>query len=93
MEGFQQISRNQDKSFHQPVQPIVKGYVEGLKENPFLGKPLEKELSGYYPLRSKKFRIIDTINADDHVIQIHYVGHGKDAYELSRELLSHEKDA
>jgi len=56
MEGFQQISRNQDKSFHQPVQPIVKGYVEGLKENPFLGKPLEKELSGYYPLRSKKLR-------------------------------------
>ena len=93
MEGFQQISRNQDKSFHQPVQPIVKRYVEGLKENPFLGKPLEKELSGYYPLRSKKFRIIDTINADDHMMQIHYVGRRKDVYELSRELLSHEKDA
>ncbi|MGE5311348.1 MAG: type II toxin-antitoxin system RelE family toxin [Nitrospirota bacterium] len=54
---------------------------------------MEKELSGYYPLRSKRFRIIDTINADDHVIQIHCVGHRKDAYELSRELLSHEKDA
>jgi len=44
-------------------------------------------------LNSLKFRIIDTINADDHMIQIHYVGRRKDVYELSRELLSHEKDA
>ena len=75
MEDFQQISRNQDKSFHQPVQPVVNGYVEGLKENPFLGKLLEKEFSGYYSLRSERFRIIYTINADDHMIQIHYVSH------------------
>jgi mRNA-degrading endonuclease RelE of RelBE toxin-antitoxin system len=93
MEDFQQISRNQDRWFHQQVQPVVKGYVEGLKENPFLRKPLEKKLSGYYSLRSKRFRIISTIDGDNHVIQIRYVGRRRDVYELLRELLSREKDA
>jgi len=90
---YSQTSRDQVRSLHPRVKPVVKGYIERLKENPFLGKPLEKELSGYYSLRSKRFRIIYTIDDNNHMIQVHYVGHRKDVYELFRELLSREKDA
>jgi len=90
---YSQTSRNQVRSLHPQVKPVVKGYVERLKENPFLGKPLEKELSGYYSLRSKRFRIIYTIDDDHQMIQVHHVGHRKDVYELFRELLSRKKDA
>ena len=90
---YSQTSRNQVTSLHPQVKPVVKGYVERLKEDPFLGKPLEKELSGYYSVRSKRFRIIYTIDDDNHMIQFHYVGRRKDVYELFRELLSREKDA
>ena len=89
---YSQTSRDQVRSLHPRIKPVVKGYVERLKENPFLGKPLERELSGYYSLRSKRFRIIYTINDDNHVIQIYYVGHRRDVYQLFRELLSREKD-
>jgi mRNA interferase RelE/StbE len=90
---YSQTSRNQVSSLNPQVKPVVKGYVERLKENSFLGKPLEKEVSGYYSLRRKRFRIIYTIDDDNHMIQVHYVGHRKDVYELFRELLSREKDA
>jgi mRNA interferase RelE/StbE len=73
------------------VKPVVKGYLEKLKENPFLGKPLEKELSGYYSLRSKRFRIIYWIDHSHKLIQVHYVGHRRDVYELFREVLHRER--
>jgi mRNA interferase RelE/StbE len=73
------------------VKPVVKGYLEKLKENPFLGKPLEKELSGYYSLRSKRFRIIYRIDHSHKLIQVHYVGHRRDVYELFREVLHRER--
>jgi len=47
---YSQTSRNQVSSLNPQVKPVVKGYVERLKENSFLGKPLEKELSGVIAL-------------------------------------------
>ena len=90
---YSHTSRDQIRSLHPQVKPVVKGKVERLKENPFLGKPLEKELSGYYSLRSKRFRISYRIDHDNHLIQVYYVGHRRDVYQLFRELLSREKEA
>ncbi len=58
-----------------------------LKENPFVGKALEKELSGYYSLKSKRFRIIYKIVHQSHIVQIHYIGHRKDIYEIFKDIL------
>ena len=89
---YSRTSRNQIKALHPQVTPVAKKYVERLKENPFLGKSLEKELSGYYSLRSKRFRIIYTGDHDSHIVQAHYVGHRRDVYELFRELLDIKKE-
>ena len=87
---YSQTSRDQIKSLHPHIKPIVKASIQKLKENPFQGKALEKELSGYYSVRTKRFRIIYDINNRKHTVQIHYVGHRKDIYELFKEFLANE---
>ena len=85
---YSQTSRDQIRSLHPYIKPIVKTGIQELKANPFEGKALEKELSGYYSLSTKRFRVIYDINDQNHVVQIHYVGHRKDIYRLFKEFLS-----
>jgi len=54
----------------------------------YLGKALEKDLSGYHSLRTRKFWVIYKIDNHDHIVQIHYVGHRKDVYELFKEFFA-----
>jgi mRNA-degrading endonuclease RelE of RelBE toxin-antitoxin system len=70
------------------VKRAIKAQTQKLKKNPFLGKALERELAGYHSLRTKRFRIIYKIDQKNGIIQIHYVGHRKDVYELFKEYLS-----
>ena len=87
---YSETSRKQIKSLHPDIKSSVKAHIQKLRDNPHSGKPLEKELSGYHSLRTKRFRIIYKINHNKQIVQIHYVGHRKDVYELFRELLAKE---
>jgi mRNA interferase RelE/StbE len=84
---YSETSRNQIRRLHPQIKTAVKSSLKKLQEDPFKGKSLEKELSGYLSLRTKRFRVIYRINPDDRVLEIHYVGHRKDIYELFREAL------
>ena len=83
-------SREQIRSLHPQIKSSIKAHIQKLRDTPYSGKPLEKELSGYHSLRTKRFRILYKIDHDKKIVQIHYVGHRKDVYELLRELLSNE---
>ncbi|MBI4764903.1 MAG: type II toxin-antitoxin system RelE/ParE family toxin [Deltaproteobacteria bacterium] len=85
---YSETSGRQIKSLHPGLKPLIKKHIEDLKEKPFLGKPLERELSGYYSLRTKKFRIIYDVDQEKHIIRIHYLGPRKDIYELFRQWLA-----
>jgi len=87
---YSETSREQIRSLHPHIKSSIKVHIQKLSDNPYSGKPLEKELSGYHSLRTKRFRIIYKIDHDKKIVQIHYVGHRKDVYELLRELLSNE---
>ena len=87
---YSQTSRKQIRSLHPQIKPIVKSHIQKLKENPFIGKSLERELSDYYSLRMKKFRVIYEIDHQNHIVQIHYVGHRKDIYEVFKNFLTNE---
>jgi mRNA interferase RelE/StbE len=87
---YSETSRKQIKSLHPQIKPTVKSQIKALKDNPYVGKVLEKELSGYYSLRMKKFRVIYEIDHQKHIVQIHYVGHRKDIYEIFRDFLINE---
>ena len=67
---YSQTSGKQIKSLHPVLKPLVKKLIEDLKETPFLGKPLERELSGYYSLRAKKFRIVYDVDQENHIVRI-----------------------
>lgn len=87
---YSETSREQIRKLHPQIKVAVKLSIESLQENPFIGKWLEKELSGYLSIHMKRFRIIYKINQDDLRVEIHYVGHRKDIYELFRESLADE---
>lgn len=87
---YSQTSRNQIRSLHPQIKPIVKSHIQKLKDNPYTGKVLERELSGYYSLRMSRFRVIYKIDHQNHIVQIYYVGHRKDIYEAFKEFLAKE---
>ncbi len=87
---YSETSRDQIRSLHPQIKPIVKPRIQILKENPYVGKVLERELSGYYSLKMRRFRVIYEIDHQNHIVQIHYVGHRKDIYEVFKNFLEKE---
>ena len=85
---YSQTSRDQIRSLHPQIKPLVKSHIQKLKENPYEGKGLEKELSGYYSIRLKRFRAIYKIDHQNHIVQVHYVGHRKGIYEAFKDILA-----
>ena len=85
---YSEASKRQIKRLHPQIKPIVKSKIEELQENPFSGKWLEKELSGYLSIQAKRFRVIYRIKDNDQTVEVYYVGHRKDIYELFRGAIS-----
>jgi len=84
---YSETSRKQIKALHPDIKPVIKSRLQKLKSNPYTSKELQRELSGYYSLRARRFRIIYKINGNDKVLEVHSVGHRKDIYEVFRESL------
>lgn len=82
---YSQTSREQIKSLHPEIKSVMKSRIQRLKENPFAGKSLERELSGYRSLRAKRFRIIYKVREKEQVVEIYHLGRRKDIYQLFRE--------
>lgn len=55
--------------------------IEALKDNPHLGKPLTRELTGRYSYKIGVYRIIYTIKEDDKVVSIINAGHRATIYQ------------
>lgn len=79
---YSDTSRKKIKKLHPQIKPRVKAKLEQIGENPYIGKYLERELSGYLSFRARRYRIIYRIREDELEVEIHYVGHRKDIYEL-----------
>jgi mRNA-degrading endonuclease RelE of RelBE toxin-antitoxin system len=85
---YSETSGKQIRTLPPQPKPLIRKHLEELKESPFLGKPLERELSGFHSLRINKFRVLYDIDHEKKLIRIHYVGYRKNIYELFRKLLS-----
>jgi len=66
----------------------VKQALTELRQNPFTGKDLQEELSGFKSRRLKQYRIIYNINEEENFIQIYHIGQRRDVYEQFRRLLT-----
>lgn len=58
----------------------IASMVEELKDNPFTGKPLTRDLTGRFFLRVGIFRIIYSVNNKDKTIHILTAGHRSSVY-------------
>ena len=79
--SYSETTLKQIKKLHPYLKPIIKAKIEYISANPYMGKLLEKELSGYLSFRAKRYRIIYKVKEDTKTIEIHYIGHRRDIYE------------
>lgn len=84
---YSRTSRDLIRNIHPELKAIVRVRIQVLIENPYVGKRLEKELSGYFSLRVKRFRILYKIREHHQTVEIHYLGHRKDIYQLFKDYL------
>jgi mRNA-degrading endonuclease RelE of RelBE toxin-antitoxin system len=89
---YSATSRKQIKKLHPHLKPIIKAKIEQISAEPYIGKLLEKELSGCISFRAKRYRIIYKAQEDTKTTEIHYIGHRKDIYELFGEQLREIKE-
>jgi mRNA interferase RelE/StbE len=84
---YSQTSRDIIRKIHPDLKSIIRMRIKELMKNPYLGKMLERELSGYFSIRAKRFRIIYKVREEQQVVEIHYVGHRKDVYQLLKDFV------
>jgi mRNA-degrading endonuclease RelE of RelBE toxin-antitoxin system len=84
---YSETVREQIRSLHPEIKPILKKRISVLKQQPFQGKPLERDLSGYRSLRAGRFRTIYRIREHRRTAEIHFAGPRKDIYERFHALL------
>jgi mRNA-degrading endonuclease RelE of RelBE toxin-antitoxin system len=83
--AYAAVCRRQILGLPPLLKPLVKRAIEQLACKPYFGKRLERELSGYLSLRAQRYRIIYRVNESARTVEIHYVGHRKDIYEIFSE--------
>jgi mRNA interferase RelE/StbE len=82
---YSETVRTQIANLHPEIKSVIRAKLDNLRTSPYIGKPLERELSGYRSLRTDRFRIIYKIIEKNMRIEIHSVGHRKNIYELFAE--------
>jgi mRNA-degrading endonuclease RelE of RelBE toxin-antitoxin system len=73
---------------HPDIKKQIKKELNGLRENPYAGKDLQEELSGFKSQRSKQHRIIYDLDETQQSLQVYFVGRRSDVYEQFRRLLA-----
>ena len=82
---YSHTSRNQIRKLHPDIKSIIRDRLKTVSQKPYIGKRLERDLSGYFSFRARRFRIIFKIREEEQIIEVHYVGHRRDIYDLLKE--------
>ena len=82
-EAAQCISR-----LHPDHKKIIRDALDQLRHEPYAGDDLQEELAELKSFKPKRFRIIYTVDNDNQVVRVFYVGHRRDVYDQFRLLLA-----
>ncbi len=80
-------AKNAAKKLTPEIKPHVRDAIEELLHNPFAGKELVDELSSFRSLPVGKYRVVYLIIEDQHIIEIHFIGHRRDVYANFKDML------
>ncbi len=61
-------------------QEAILSALEEIKENPFMGKPLTRELTGRFSFRVGVYRIIYIVSEGNKTVRVLNAGHRADVY-------------
>ncbi len=87
---YSETSCEQIKKLHAGLKPLIRSKIEQVREDPYIGKHLQRDLSGYLSVRTRRHRIVYKVLEGEQTIQIHFSGRRKDIYELfSEEIKRH----
>jgi mRNA interferase RelE/StbE len=71
---------------HPEIKRSIRKALDGLAQDPYIGKPLKQELEGLWSLPVSHHRIIYQV--DSRAITVVFIGPRRDVYERLRELLT-----
>lgn len=74
-------ARRELKKLKKRNKEAVELAIEEIKENPFAGKPLERELTGKFSYKTGIFRIVYKILERDKIVLILTAGHRSTVYQ------------
>lgn len=78
-------------NLHPVIKKKLRSAVNEVAANPYAGKELQEELSGYLSYRFNRYRIIYQVSEDAKTITVVMFGHRRDVYELFVELVNTNK--
>ena len=73
-------ARNQLKKLKIKYKFSISSIIDDLKEDPFIGKPLNRDLIGKYSYRVGVYRIIYRVNVKKNLVEIITAGHRSTIY-------------
>jgi mRNA interferase RelE/StbE len=82
-EAAQCISR-----LHPDHRKVIRSALDQLRREPYAGDDLQEELSEFKSLKPKRYRIIYSVDDNNRLVRVYYVGHRKEVYEQFRLLLT-----
>ncbi|MFH0782585.1 MAG: type II toxin-antitoxin system RelE/ParE family toxin [Pseudomonadota bacterium] len=76
------------KKLSPEIRKAAKAALKELALNPYLGKELQAELSGFWSLRFLRYRIIYSVDVPQKIIVVWAIGHRRDIYEAFNEYVT-----
>lgn len=73
-------ARKEFKILKTVYQEAIGAALQDIKESPFIGKPLMRELTGKFSYKMSVFRIIYKVKEKDKTVQVITVGHRSKVY-------------
>ena len=78
-------------SLHPDIKKQLKAALKELSVEPYAGKELQEELTGFLSYRFQRYRVIYQVNEEDKIIMVLMFGHRRDVYELFSEIVTNKK--
>jgi mRNA-degrading endonuclease RelE of RelBE toxin-antitoxin system len=78
-------------TLHPNIKKQLRSAINKISKEPYSGKELQEELTGFLSHRFKRYRIIYQVNDIDKTIIVYMFGHRRDVYELISELIINQK--
>jgi mRNA-degrading endonuclease RelE of RelBE toxin-antitoxin system len=70
------------------IKKLIRAALNEIARRPSAGKELQEELTGFLAFKTKRYRIIYTVDPPPReTIRVHAVGHRREVYELFSELM------